>query len=105
MLSPSAAQALAKGQQGLKKCRISTSACDFPPIAKAALDAHAPIQGYEAWRSLRWGFEQHADALSTQLRDYLRSVIGITARDYEAALQLTAFARSEMAAWFTNLAY
>jgi Asp-tRNA(Asn)/Glu-tRNA(Gln) amidotransferase A subunit family amidase len=102
VLSPSAAQALATGQQALGKSGVATCACDFPPITQAAFDAHATIQGHEAWRSLRWEFDQHEDALSAQLRDYLRGVSSITARDYEAAQQLAASARAEVAGWFTG---
>lgn len=90
VLSPSAAQALATGQQALGKSGVVTCVCDFLPITQAAFDAHATIQGYEAWRSLRWEFDQHEDALSAQLRDYLCGVSSITARDYEAAQQLAA---------------
>lgn len=101
-LSPSATKALAAGHQALGQIGIACCMCDFPPLAQAAFDAHATIQGYEAWRCLRWEFDQHADALSAQLRDYLRGVSVITARDYEAALQLVALARAEVAAWFTG---
>lgn len=102
VLSPSAAQALATGQQALGESGVATCVCDFLPITQAAFDTHATIQGYEAWRSLRWEFDQHEDALSAKLRDYLRGDSSITARDYEAAQQLAASTRTEVTGWFSS---
>jgi hypothetical protein len=89
----------------LGKSGVATCARDFSPIAQAAFDAHATIQDYEAWRRLRWEFEQHADALSAQLRDYLRGVSSTTACDYESALQFAASACTVMAARAPVLTY
>ena len=99
-LSASARHAMEQGRRALAGLGLEARSCALPPCSAAAFDAHATIQGFEAWRSLMWEFDEHAHALSPLLADYLRSVRGITARDHEAAQQLAASARAEVAAWF-----
>jgi Asp-tRNA(Asn)/Glu-tRNA(Gln) amidotransferase A subunit family amidase len=101
-LTPNARQALAEGCRALDAVGIATRACDLPPLSAAAFDAHAMIQGHEAWRTLGWEYEAHADALSPQLADYLRGARDITAAGYEAAQHIATSARAEVASGFNG---
>jgi len=98
-LSASARAAMARGSQALHAAGIETRPCVLPPWAGAAFEAHAVIQGYEAWRCLRWEFDEHAAALSPILRDYLQGTQAITAQAYEAAQAAASLARAQAQDW------
>ena len=98
--APSAVQALNRARKALQTIGVATPSCALPSLSAAAFDAHATIQGYEAWRCLGWEFEAHAGALSPQLADYLQAARLITASEYEDAQQLATSARAEVATWF-----
>jgi Asp-tRNA(Asn)/Glu-tRNA(Gln) amidotransferase A subunit family amidase len=97
--SPNARAAVALACSVLQAAGIETRFCTLPPWAGKAFDAHAVIQGYEAWRCLRWEFEEHAGQLSPLLRDYLTGTQAVTPGDYEAAQELTRQARADAQAW------
>lgn len=95
----SARAAVARGCQALHAAGIETRPCSLPLWAGAAFEAHAVIQGFEAWRCLRWERDEHAAALSPVLRDYLQGTQAITAQAYEAAQSVAAQARAQAQAW------
>jgi Asp-tRNA(Asn)/Glu-tRNA(Gln) amidotransferase A subunit family amidase len=100
--SSSALQAMALGCQALQAAGIETRRCALPPWAAEAFEAHAVIQGFEAWRSLRWEFDEQGDALSPLLRDYLLGAAAYTAGAYEAAQAVALNARAELPSWFAD---
>jgi Asp-tRNA(Asn)/Glu-tRNA(Gln) amidotransferase A subunit family amidase len=98
-LSANARAAVALACRALQAAGIETRFCTLPAWAGAAFEAHAVIQGYEAWRCLCPEFEEHPDRLSPLLRDYLQSTRDITPNAYEAAQALTTRARADAQAW------
>ena len=98
-LSANAAAAVEQGVSALQAAGIEVRRCTLPPWAGPAFEAHAQVQGFEAWRCLAWEFDNHRDALSPVLRDYLHSTCDITPAAYEAAQALTLRARVEAQAW------
>ena len=98
-LSANARAAMALAGHALQAAGIEVRRCQLPPWAGAAFEAHAAIQGYEAWRCLRWEFDEHRELLSPLLRDYLHGSRDITAAHYEAAQAVATQARIEAQAW------
>lgn len=101
-LSGSAGQALAQGRRALQAAGIDTPITALPDWAGPAFDAHAAVQGYEAWRCLQWELDTHPDALSPLLREYLQSTRTISAADYEAAQAVALQARAQAQAWLQD---
>lgn len=101
--SASARAAVARARQALESAGIATRPCTLPPWADAAFEAHAVIQGYEAWRCLRFEIDEHAAALSPVLRDYLQGTQAITAPAYEAAQRVATQARAQAQAWLQGV--
>ena len=89
-LSPSAQRAMDAGSQALRAAGAQLLPITLPAWIKEAFDAQDVIQGYEAWRCLAAEIDQHPEALSAVLRDYLLGARGISAQAYESA-QNTAF--------------
>ena len=98
-LSANAVAAVEEGVRALQAAGIEVRRCTLPPWASAAFEAHAQVQGFEAWRCLAWEFDNHHDELSPVLRDYLQSTRDITPAAYEAAQALTLQARAQAQAW------
>jgi Asp-tRNA(Asn)/Glu-tRNA(Gln) amidotransferase A subunit family amidase len=102
-VSASAAAALALGSRALAAVGVDLRPVTLPPWAAQAYDAHAVVQGFEAWRCLGWEFDAHADQLSPVLRDYLAETRAIDAAAYEAAQALCTRARAEAQAWLSGV--
>ncbi len=102
-LSANAAAAVETACAALQAAGVQVRRCSLPAWAGAAFDAHADIQGYEAWRCLRWEFEEHRDRLSQVMRDYLQDTAAIGPAAYEAAQMLASQARADTPAWFAGL--
>jgi Asp-tRNA(Asn)/Glu-tRNA(Gln) amidotransferase A subunit family amidase len=102
-LSESAGQAVIRAVAALQSAGVTVQPCRLPPWAGLGFDAHATIQGYEAWRCLRQEFDEHTAALSPLLRDYLQESAGIDAAAYEAAQGVAVRARAEAQAWFGRI--
>jgi len=102
-LSASAAGAMAQGRSALQAAGLEVRSCTLPAWAGAAFEAHAVVQGYEAWRCLGWEFDHHAAQLSPVLRDDLQGMRSITAAEYEAAQALVGRARREADAWLHSI--
>ncbi len=58
----------------------------LPALIHEVYEAHAVVQGYEAWRALAYEFDTQPEQLSTLLRDYLQDQASITAAQYHEAL-------------------
>ena len=101
-LSSNAAAAVETASAALQAAGVHIRRFRLPPWAGAAFEAHAEIQGYEAWRCLRWEFDEHPLRLSTLLRDYLNGTRDIGAAAYEAAQALAKQARADTPAWFAG---
>ncbi len=101
-LSANAAAAVEQGVRALHAAGIEVRRCTLPPWAGAAFEAHAQVQGFEAWRCLAWEFDHHRDRLSPVLHDYLQSTRAITPAAYEAAQALTLRARAEAQDWLQD---
>lgn len=100
--SANARAAVALACSRLQAAGIETRDCSLPPWAAAAFEAHALIQGYEAWRCLGWEYGQHADRLSPLLRSYLEGTREITPAAYEAAQVLASNARVQAQSWLAG---
>jgi Asp-tRNA(Asn)/Glu-tRNA(Gln) amidotransferase A subunit family amidase len=99
-LSPSARQAMEAGTRALKAAGAQVKPITLPGWVKEAFDAQDIIQGYEAWRSLSREIDQHPQALSDILRNYLLAGGKITPAAYEAAQHTAAQSRKACAEWF-----
>lgn len=71
----------------------------LPAIARAAFDAHADVQGWEATTALQWEWQHHRQALSVELRDYLADARLVTPGGYERAQGVAVQARHDLGAW------
>lgn len=97
--SASALAALERASAALCAAGVELRRVMLPPWAAAGFDAHAVIQGYEAWRCLGRELDEHADLLSPVLRDYLHSCEPITAAEYDTAQRAVAQWRADAQAW------
>lgn len=99
-LTSSARRALDHGTRALQAIGAGVRPSDAALQAAGAHEAHAAVQGYEAWRSLAWEVDHHLDALSPILREYLLEAQAVTAADYEAGQHLALAARADVHRWF-----
>lgn len=99
-LSPSARQALEIGKKALKAAGAEVKPITLPGWIKDAFDAQDIIQGYEAWRSLAREVDEHPQALSDILRNYLLVSSKVTPAAYEAAQRTATQGRKACAEWF-----
>jgi Asp-tRNA(Asn)/Glu-tRNA(Gln) amidotransferase A subunit family amidase len=58
---------------------------ELPPVFERAFDAHAVIQGYEAYRALGFEYDRCRDHLSAHLRRLLEEAARLSSDDYDAA--------------------
>ncbi len=101
-LSASAQRAIDTGSKALQAAGVEVRKITLPAWMKDVFDAQDVIQGYEAWRCLAREIDQHPEALSAVLRDYLLAARSVKAPAYEAA-QNTAFAaRLACVQWFSQ---
>ena len=101
-VSPSAQQAIDKGCAAWQAAGAEVREITLPRWVMDAFEVQDVIQGYEASRSLAREMDQHPEALSAVLRDYLSAARSVTAQAYEGA-QNTAFAaRLASASWFSQ---
>jgi Asp-tRNA(Asn)/Glu-tRNA(Gln) amidotransferase A subunit family amidase len=101
-VSPSAQRAMAAGSQAWRAAGAEVRSLDLPAWMNDVFEAQDVIQGFEAWRALAREVDQHPQALSAVLRDYLFAARHITAQAYEAAQHTAAQARLACADWFTK---
>ena len=101
-VSPSAQRAIAAGSQAWRAAGAEVRSVDLPAWMKGVFEAQDVIQGFEAWRALAREVDQHPQALSALLREYLLAARHITAQAYEAAQHTAAQARLACADWFTQ---
>jgi Asp-tRNA(Asn)/Glu-tRNA(Gln) amidotransferase A subunit family amidase len=99
-VSPSAQRAIDAGSQALRAAGAEVRSIALPAWMNQVFEAHDVIQGYEAWRTLAREVDQHPQALSAVLRDYLLAARHISAPAYEAAQRSASQARRACADWF-----
>jgi Asp-tRNA(Asn)/Glu-tRNA(Gln) amidotransferase A subunit family amidase len=97
--APAARRAVETAATALRDGGLRIQPVDLPPIAGAAFDAHADIQGYEAGTALRHEWTTAREQLSPILGEYLDGAASITAAAYERAQHVAATARQELDAW------
>jgi Asp-tRNA(Asn)/Glu-tRNA(Gln) amidotransferase A subunit family amidase len=102
-LSANAAAAVETACAALQAVGVQVRRCSLPAWAGAAYDAHAAIQGYEAWRCLQWEFDERPQQLSAVLRDYLHESRAIDGAAYETAQTLATQVRADTPSWFAGL--
>ena len=99
-VSPSAQLAMRAAGNALQAAGAQLKPISLPTWMKDIFEAQDVIQGYEVWRSLSREIDQHPQALSAVLRDYLQASRAITPQSYEAA-QRTAWAgQNACESWF-----
>ena len=101
--SANARDAVERACRALGAQGIEVRSCTLPPWVAAAYEAHAAIQGYEAWRCLGWEYAHHQERLSPVLRNYLEECRAISPRDHEAAHAIAHQARLAAAAWWLGI--
>jgi Asp-tRNA(Asn)/Glu-tRNA(Gln) amidotransferase A subunit family amidase len=69
----------------------------LPPVFERAFDAHAVIQGYEAYRALGFEYDRCRDQLSSPLRRLLEEATRLSSDDYDAARRSAREARRALA--------
>lgn len=97
--APAARRAVEAAAAALRDSGLRTLPVDLPPIAGAAFDAHADVQGYEAVTALRHEWTTARGHLSPVLGEYLDGAASITAAAYERAQHVAATARQELDTW------
>jgi Asp-tRNA(Asn)/Glu-tRNA(Gln) amidotransferase A subunit family amidase len=88
------------GTRALKAAGAQVKPVTLPGWIKEAFDAQDIIQGWEVWRSLAREVDEHPQALSDILRNYLLAGSQITPAAYEAAQRTAAQSRKACAEWF-----
>ena len=101
-VSPSAQRAIDAGSHAWRAAGAEVRSLALPAWMNDVFEAQDVIQGFEAWRALAREVDQHPQALSAVLRDYLLAARHITAQAYEAAQHTAAQARLACADWFTE---
>lgn len=101
--SASAERALEQGAQALRAAGVAVRRVMFPPWAAEGFEAHAVIQGFEAWRCLARELDDHANALSPLLRGYLQGCEAIDEARYEAAQRAVAEMRLQADGWLRGV--
>lgn len=98
-VTPSARKALDDGCRALEAAGAKVHRITLPGWMRDVFEAQDVIQGYEVWRALSREVDEHADALSPILRDYLLAARHITPQAYEAAHRVAIQARHDLLAW------
>ncbi len=98
-VTPSARKALDHGCRALEAAGATVQRITLPGWMRDVFEAQDVIQGYEVWRALSREMDEHAEALSPILRNYLLAARDITPQAYEAAHQLATQARHDLLAW------
>jgi Asp-tRNA(Asn)/Glu-tRNA(Gln) amidotransferase A subunit family amidase len=70
----------------LKASGIELVDVELPGLIHEVFEAHAVVQGYEAWRALAFELDKRPEQLSALLRSYLAEQATITAEQYHQAL-------------------
>jgi Asp-tRNA(Asn)/Glu-tRNA(Gln) amidotransferase A subunit family amidase len=101
-VSPSAQRAIDSAVAALRAQGAEVKAITLPAWMKDVFEAQDVIQGFEVWRSMARDSDEHANAFSNVLRDYLTAASHISAAAYEAAQQTAHSARMACTDWFSQ---
>lgn len=102
-LSASAAQAMARGAEALRRAGARVVPCKLPSWAGDAFTLHDTIQGWEAVRSLAHEMDTAMDRFSPLLRDYLVASLQFTDAAYAAAQASAVRARDGCREWLPGI--
>jgi len=102
-ITPSAAKAMKIGVERLRGVGATVIECDLPSWAGDCFVAHDAVQGWEAARTLAREFDEHRDALSPLLRDYLVEARKVTNEAYANAQALAHRARIAAQNWVDGI--
>ena len=72
----------------LKDAGAQVVELELPALIGEVYEAHAVVQGYEAWRALAWEFDHRSTQLSDLLRSYLSEQQDITVAQYHSGLRI-----------------
>jgi Asp-tRNA(Asn)/Glu-tRNA(Gln) amidotransferase A subunit family amidase len=99
----SGAEALQKAARAAERAGASVRELAMPEIVAEAWRIHPVVQDFEAHQSFAWEYRQNYDAMPPLLRGRLDESKGMTARDYDAAMDVALRARQALAAVFDEV--
>jgi Asp-tRNA(Asn)/Glu-tRNA(Gln) amidotransferase A subunit family amidase len=94
---------LGEAAEQLAKAGATVSEVDLPSHFERSGDAQQAIMGYEAWRSLAYERENHADQISEALTGVLDAGGKVTNETYVAALEVAAGCRAALTQVFEDV--
>ena len=100
--SPGMQGAVRRAADALGSLGFAVRVVALPPIAAAAFEAHAQVQGFEAATALHHEFSVHRKALSPILRCDLEAMRAVAPHGYEQAQRLALDARHEFDRWMDD---
>lgn len=102
-VSASAQKAMDLAAQRLRDAGVQVVDVDLPQWVNDCFVAHAPIQGWEAARTLAHELESSPDQFSALLRDYLLEARKVTDQAYAQAQASARAARLQAHAWIAGI--
>ncbi|KWV46969.1 amidase [Bradyrhizobium macuxiense] len=99
----SGAAALQTASRAAERAGASVRELAMPDIVAEAWRIHPIVQDFEAHQSFAWEYRQNYDAMPPLLRGRLDESKGITARDYDAAMNVALSARQALSAVFDEV--
>ncbi|WGR91799.1 amidase [Bradyrhizobium sp. ISRA443] len=100
---PSGAEAVQKASRAAERAGASVRELAMPEIVAEAWRMHPVVQDFEAHQSFAWEYRRNYDAMPPLLRGRLDESKGITAADYDAAMDVALRARQALAAVFDEV--
>lgn len=85
---PSGAEAVQKASRAAERAGASVRELAMPEIVAEAWRMHPVVQDFEAHQSFAWEYRRNYDAMPPLLRGRLDESKGITAADYDAAMDV-----------------
>jgi len=100
---PSGAAALQTASRAAERAGAAVHELAMPEIVAEAWRIHPVVQDFEAHQALAWEYRLNYHAMPPILRGRLDESRGITARDYDAAMDVALRARQALAAVFDEV--
>jgi len=100
---PSGAAALQTASRAAERTGAAVHELAMPEIVAEAWRIHPVVQDFEAHQALAWEYRLNYHAMPPILRGRLDESRGITARDYDAAMDVALRARQALAAVFDEV--
>jgi Asp-tRNA(Asn)/Glu-tRNA(Gln) amidotransferase A subunit family amidase len=99
----SGAEALRIAAQAAERAGASVRALSLPEIVAEAWRIHPVVQDFEAHRSFAWEYRENYDAMPPLLRGRLDESKGLTAAQYDEAIDIAGRARQALAETFEDV--